>query len=213
MKHTPAGNRRAHALSSTCDAPLGLRPGATSLCAVALILVALCTGCIRAHAKTASDIPLDVPLPPPRVIEPAQAGTPPIVGLPKEPERLPPSRPSNQPRSDASRADAPKPESKSEPLPEPTRSADEMSRQSILQTTPAGEESGLEREIRAILNQASVDLERIDYRKLNLDAQTQYNTAKRFAIQAQDAIRARNLVFARTLADKAAALAAQLAGR
>jgi len=64
-----------------------------------------------------------------------------------------------------------------------------------------------------MLNQATMALDRIDYRKLNPDAQTQYNTAKRFAIQAQDAIRARNLVFARTLADKAASLAAQLAGR
>ena len=48
---------------------------------------------------------------------------------------------------------------------------------------------------------------------LNADAQTQYDTAKRFIRQAEDALRAKNLVFAKNLADKAAALAAQLAGR
>jgi hypothetical protein len=41
----------------------------------------------------------------------------------------------------------------------------------------------------------------------------QYDTAKRFIQQADDAMKAKNLVFARNLADKAAAIAAQLAGR
>jgi hypothetical protein len=213
MTHTPAGNRSAQTSPVTSPPQTGLRPGAATLLASALMLLALGAGCIRAHAKTASDIPLDVPQPPPRVIEPVEAAALPVVGLPKEPERLPPSRPSSQPRADAARADSQKSESRSEPQAEPARPADELPRQSILQTTPAGEESVLEREIRMMLNQATVDLEHIDYRKLNPDAQTQYNTAKRFAIQAQDAIRARNLVFARTLADKAASLAAQLAGR
>ena len=58
-----------------------------------------------------------------------------------------------------------------------------------------------------------VDLNRIDVRGLNADARTQYNTAKRFVTQAEDAMRAKNLVFARTVADKAAALAAQLGGK
>ena len=56
-------------------------------------------------------------------------------------------------------------------------------------------------------------LNRIDYRALNADARTQYDTAKRFVTQAEEALRAKNLVFARNLADKAAALAAQLAGK
>ena len=41
----------------------------------------------------------------------------------------------------------------------------------------------------------------------------QYDTAKRFAVQAEESLQARNLVFASNLADKAAALAAQLLGR
>ena len=59
----------------------------------------------------------------------------------------------------------------------------------------------------------NLDLSRIDYRLLNADAKTQYDTAKRFIRQADDAMRAKNLVFAKSLADKAAALAAQLGGK
>ena len=51
------------------------------------------------------------------------------------------------------------------------------------------------------------------YRALNAEARVQYDTAKRFISQSQEALRAKNLVFARSLADKAAALAAQLAGK
>jgi uncharacterized protein (DUF885 family) len=71
----------------------------------------------------------------------------------------------------------------------------------------------MERGIRASLTRARADLGRIDYRALNADARTQYDTAKRFIRQADDAIRSKNLVFAKSLADKAAALAAQLGGR
>ncbi len=63
------------------------------------------------------------------------------------------------------------------------------------------------------MSRATADLNRIDYRVLNADARTQYDTAKRFIQQAEDAIRLRNLPFAKTVADKAAVLATQLGGR
>ena len=63
------------------------------------------------------------------------------------------------------------------------------------------------------LTRANNDLSRVDYRALNNDARTQYDTAKRFVQQADRALREKNLVFAKSVADKAAALAAQLAGR
>ncbi len=71
----------------------------------------------------------------------------------------------------------------------------------------------MERGIRQILGRATADLNRIDYRTLGADARAQYDTAKRFITQAQDSVRAKNLVFAKSLADKAAALAAQLSGQ
>jgi hypothetical protein len=71
----------------------------------------------------------------------------------------------------------------------------------------------VERRVRILIAQAYNDLNRVNYQALNADARNQYDTAKRFATQAEDALRARNLVFASNLADKAAALAAQLPGR
>ena len=71
----------------------------------------------------------------------------------------------------------------------------------------------IERSIRASLQRASADLNRVDYRALNADARTQYDTAKRWVRQADEAIRAKNLVFAKSIAEKAATIAAQLAGR
>ena len=60
------------------------------------------------------------------------------------------------------------------------------------------------------MGRADGDLNRIDYRALNTDARTQYDTAKRFIEQAEEAIRMKNLLFAKNLADKAAVLATQL---
>jgi hypothetical protein len=71
----------------------------------------------------------------------------------------------------------------------------------------------VERGIRASIARANADLNRVDYRALNSDARNQYDTAKRFIRQAEDAMHAKNLVFAKSVADKSAALAAQLAGR
>jgi uncharacterized protein (DUF885 family) len=82
-----------------------------------------------------------------------------------------------------------------------------------LQTTPPTAEGELERGVRAAILKATADLNRVDYRALNNDARNQYDTAKRFIRQADDAIKSKNLVFAKTVADKAIVIAAQLAGR
>ena len=116
-----------------------------------------------------------------------------------------------RPSAEPQKPEPPKPE----PAPvEPPKPAEEPPKpQTTLQTTPAGAEGEVERSIRTTLARAAADLTRVDYRVLNADARTQYDTAKRFIQQAEEAIRAKNLVFAKNLADKAAALAAQLAGR
>ena len=64
-----------------------------------------------------------------------------------------------------------------------------------------------------MLSRAGSDLNRIDYARLNANAKNQYEQARRFVSLSEDAMRAKNLVYAATLADKAAELAAQLAGR
>jgi hypothetical protein len=64
--------------------------------------------------------------------------------------------------------------------------------------------------VKDLLARATRDLGRVDYRQLSADGKAQYDQSKRFSEQAQDALRERNLVFAQTLADKAATLAAEL---
>jgi hypothetical protein len=169
------------------------------------------SGCTHAQAKSVPDgPPLDVPAAPPRDIATLDADTPaPAAAAPEEPVRSAPARP--RPVAPP-RVEAPKPEAPAEA----PRRADETAKPSpptTLQTTPSGAEGGQERAIRDTLARASADLARVDYRLLNADARSQYDTAKRFIEQADDAVRGKNLVFAKNLADKAAALAAQLAGR
>jgi hypothetical protein len=53
----------------------------------------------------------------------------------------------------------------------------------------------------------------VDYARLSADGRMQYEQSKRFIQQAEDALKTQNFVFAQTLADKAATLAAELLGR
>ena len=169
------------------------------------------SGCARAQARTVPEgPPLDIPAPPPREVAILDVeASPAPAPLPEEPARTQPARP----RPAAPRAEVAKPEV---PVVETERRSDEITKTAApttLQTTPTGAEGELERAIREALARAAADLARIDYRGLNADARSQYDTAKRFMQQAEDAVRARNLVFGKNLADKAALLAAQLGGR
>ena len=176
------------------------------------------SSCTHAQAKATPDAPpLNMPEPPPREVEIVDAEVPAPVPLVEEPARHAPTRPRPAPtRAESPRQEPPKPEPpKPEPvLIEPAKPIEEPPKPlTTLQTTPTGAEGEVERGIRGVLTRATNDLKRIDYRALNPEARTQYDTAKRFVNQAEDALRAKNLMFAKSLADKAAALAAQLGGK
>jgi hypothetical protein len=183
-----------------------------SSCAIVL-LCALALGCTKARAKVVPDAPLDVPAPPPRDVETTETEPPPPATLVQEPARNAPARQPRpatpQPRAEQPRPEPPKPDTP--PVAEPK--TEEPARPTPLQTMPPAAEGEAERSIRASLVRANNDLGRVDYRLLNKDARTQYDQAKRFVTQADEALRSKNLVFAKNLADKAATLAAQLAGR
>ncbi|PWT86860.1 MAG: hypothetical protein C5B57_00280 [Blastocatellia bacterium] len=176
------------------------------------------TGCLRASAKTVKDVPLDMPPPPPRVVETVEATPVAPAPLIEEPAHEPIRLPARSiPRADAARPEPPKSESpKAEGSTEATRAAEEAAKPpTSLQTTPPSAELEVERTIRGVIYRAAADLSRVDYRVLNTDGRSQYDTAKRFIRQAEDALdpRTRNLLYARNLADKALALAGQLAKR
>jgi outer membrane biosynthesis protein TonB len=186
---------------------------------VLIVAGALAAGCAKkAQAKVVPDPPaLEVPMPPPRNVEATEPEEPPApVPTPEEPPApavpaRPRPAPTNAQRPDSSRPEAPRAET---PQPEPSRPADESRAPSNpLQTTPAVRQAQVERSIRDTLTKASTNLNTVDYRALNADARTQYDQAKRFISQAQDALREKNLVFAANLAEKANTLAAQLSGR
>ncbi|HEX3704323.1 MAG TPA: hypothetical protein VHU82_13405 [Vicinamibacterales bacterium] len=178
----------------------------------------LLSGCTRTQAKVAPDQPaLAMPEPPPRDVEPIDAEMPAPMSLPPEPARQTPARTRTPQRAEPAKTEpkpdvpkievpveAPKPEEPPHPAPPPA---------TTLQTIPAAAEGEMERTIRATLTRATTDLNRVDYRVLNKDARNQYDLAKGYAQKVEDLIHAKNLLFAKTLADKAADLAAQLAGR
>jgi hypothetical protein len=177
--------------------------------ALLLFCATTLTGCVRARAKTLPEVPLDMPAPPPRIVEVTVPVSPVIVSLPEEPVRITPPRAAPPARTEARPA-----EQRSEaPAETPRDDPSKAVAAPILQTAPASQESEAEARIRALLRQATGDLGRINVPSLGADARLQYETARRFAHQAEDALRAKNLVFAANLADKASALAARLAGR
>jgi hypothetical protein len=177
------------------------------------------SGCTRTHANVAPDQPaLAMPEPPPRDVEPMDAEVQAPMPLPGEPEHQTPSRARAPQRAEPSKPEPPKTETPKTDVPIEVPKPEEAPHPSTpppttLQTTPPGAEGEIERSISAAVSRALGDLNRIDYRRLNTDGRNQYDTAKGLAVKAQDAMRAKNLLFAKTLAEKAADLAAQLAAR
>ena len=188
---------------------------ALSLCIPALLL----SGCVRAHARTEPEPPpLDAPAPPPRNVEARTPEAPPPVTLVEPgPTVLEPPRPapSSQQRADPTRPEPPKVETAA-PV-ETAKPVDESRGQpaatTILQTTTAEREAEVQKGTRDLLAHALADLNRINYSSLKADARAQYDQARRFISQAEDALVKKNLVFAKNLADKASTLAAQLGSR
>jgi len=186
-------------------------------CPLALSLV-LCAfsaaGCAKAQASAPAGPPLDVPAPPERVLAPVEE---PVTASAPEPESPPPTpiatTPRTPPRPPVRRAEPERPETPppaaaatpvTPPAAEPPRE--------LRPNSPSGD-AAAERDARDKLARAARDLSRVDYGKLNADARSQYDQSKRFTEQAQQALKDRNFVFASTLADKAATLAAGLAPR
>ena len=175
------------------------------------------SACSVAQAKGPATRPaLEVPQPPPRVVEPVTAEAPPalepVADLPPPPTNSP--RPRSQPSRETASRDAPKPDPKPEtppatdtaPPPAPVTNPAPQIR------TPA-DNSETAKQVRDILDRANKGLSTVDYRVLTPQRKESYDTAKRFILQAEDAIKASNLVYARFLADKADILAKELQGR
>ena len=167
-------------------------------------------GCAKARAATVPDgPPLAMPQPPPRVFVPVEQEEP-LAAAPVVPETPPAEAPSVTQRRPPRRASTTPPEEKPEPAPSPPTPAPEPPRELRAAAAPADAEA--ERKIRTLLTAASKTLGNVDYQKLSVAGREQYDQAKSFGEQANEALSQRNYVFAETLADKAAKLATELAG-
>ena len=123
-----------------------------------------------------------------------------------------PPKPAPRPPARGRPAPPPAEASKPEPEPAPVAVASPPDPARELRAAPSAADAAAERQVRDLLQRASADLKRVDYRKLSNEGRSQYDQAKRFAEQADQALKERNFVFASTLADKAAMLASQLGG-
>lgn len=171
-----------------------------------MVATALATGCTRAHARTEPEMPLLEPPPaPPRIVEtyveaPIDAADiRPADVLPAEPAAKVPARPPITRPETTGKLES----SRSEPE-KPTPSAPALT----LKPAPGAETTTAS--IRDLLSKASRDLGRVNYAGLDADGRVQYDTARGFMRQAEEALKSGNLVFAGKLADKAATMAAVL---
>lgn len=169
-------------------------------------------GCAKARAATVPDgPPLSVPQPPERVLAPVEPPPPVAVAAPA-PEPAPaPAPPPRTPPRPAPREAEQRPQPAAPAAPAPAPAPADSTRE--LRPAASANNAATERAVRDVLVRANRDLSRVDYGKLSTDGRAQYEQAKRFTQQAEQALKERNLVFAATLADKAATLAAELLGR
>ncbi len=169
---------------------------------LALLPVAACTT-VQAKAPVVRPN-LEVPPPPPRVIEPA---TPPAERQPEPVEDLPPNPATPKPRPAAPKTEPAKPEApKTEPPPEtpPPPPLPQL-------RTPNSPDAG--RQVQEIADRALGTLNSIDYGHLTRERRAQYNNAKLLIKQAEDAVKAANFDFAKNLAEKADKIAKELQSR
>jgi hypothetical protein len=171
------------------------------------------TGCAKMQAKTVPDgPPLEVPAPPARVISPAEE---PVAAAPLEPLESAPA-PASPTRKPARRQVNPDAAQRSEPAPAADAPAPQPAPPEPAVTTPAPTlraPGSAEKPIRDLVASAQRDLAKVDYAKLTSAGKAQYEQSKRFAEQAEQALKDQNIPYALTLADKAAILASELLGR
>jgi hypothetical protein len=172
----------------------------------AIVMLSLSLGACAAKAqvRTEAELPLlDPPSPPPRVVVQYEPEPEPIAAAPPV-EAAVPARPPARPS---------RPEQRPEPAPatpDPVEAVARPQAPSLTLSPTPGSEAQTVVAIRNLLGQATRDLSRINQASLNTDGKAQYESARRFIQQAEEALRTRNVVFAGKLADKAATMAAVL---
>jgi hypothetical protein len=175
---------------------------------IVVTLASVGSACAKARATTEPVMPVLLPPPPPpRIVErfpddPVSTIEPsPVENALTTPPARAPVRPPAKPEPP-----------KVEPPPEPPRvEAERPAGTPPLTLKPGpGGASQTEASIRSLLATAQKNLQRVNYASLNADGRAQFDTARGFMLQADEALKMSNLAFASKLADKAATMAAVL---
>jgi hypothetical protein len=151
--------------------------------------------------------------PPPRVITPVEAvavAPPPPPPAP-EPAAATPTKtasPAPRPRAADAKPDPP-PAAAAQPATPIVSSPEPLEVRSVPSAAAAAED----RKVRDVMARAQKDLTRVSPQRLSAEGKSQYEQAKRFYEQADEALKEKNFVYAMKLAENAATLAEELAGR
>jgi len=185
----------------------------SNLCGLAagLAIILALGGCAKARAAAVPEgPPLEVPAPPDRVLAPVEEPAVAAAPEPETPAASPtpprPARPTAETRPTPPAPAATPPTPPPATVPSPATATRDLK-------APSPANAATERSVRDLLSRAAKDINQVDYNRLSVEGKSQYEQSKRFSIQAEQALRERNLIFAATLADKAATLAAELLGR
>jgi hypothetical protein len=196
----------------------GMKQMKRTLLVLALAAQAAACTAVRAHVQPEDHPALVVPPVPPRVIDPLPAEPQPIepvgelpVAPASPPRSKPPAREQNRPANS---------DSKTESKPAETPAADPTTTQQPPATPPVpplrtpGTTDGPEmaKHVRETLDRANQKLSHVDYQALKPDSRANYDNAKSFIKQAEEMLKANNLVAAKLLADRAENIAKQLGG-
>lgn len=193
------------------------------VCALPVILmVPLLSGCAILSARKAPELPpMNVPPPPPRVIEPAPEPLPePVAELPTAPPsstvsrgNTRPAAPRPSPQQETKPAD-PKPVEPPPTAQDPAPVAQPPTQPAAqLRTPQTADTSNAEKVVRATLDRASGLLKTVDYRLLNPERKKAYDDSQGFIKEAEEKLKEGNFVYAQAVAKKAETLARELAGK
>ena len=165
-----------------------------------IVTLAAASACIKTQAKTPEAPPvLTIPAPPPRMHLPVDIELPPHVEPPPptEPPATTPPKPNPQ-RSTSGSTAAQTPPPVTTPPPAPEQPPP------VLQPSDV---SQVEKEARSRLAEAQKNLSGVMLNNLRAGGRTHYYDALRFVRQAEQALAAKNFLYARVLASNAATLA------
>lgn len=183
---------------------------------VAVVVLPL-AGCASAQAKgKPADRPaLNVPAPPPRIIEPAVEAPPePVAELPPVPAASRSPRPSPRPAASEARPEPKASDAAAKPVDppaiEPTAPGAPAAQ---LRTPQTADTSGAAKNVRGTIDAAQRLLNTVSFGALSIERKKAYNDAKLFIQQAEAALKEGNFAFAQAVANKAETLARELAGK